>query len=97
MRALWQGSHAQLFGAADPAVGEGGIGAGDAPATRVIFYCGSGWRSSLAWCLARLMGFDDCANYDGGFLEWTMLHPDAESHPVVRGEEGGGGEVAGSR
>lgn len=58
---------------------------------RIIFYCGSGWRSSLAWCLARLMGVDDCSNYDGGFLEWSMLDPEAERHPIARGYGGGKG------
>eukprot|EP00468_Gymnochlora_sp_CCMP2014_P006010 CAMPEP_0167761732 /NCGR_PEP_ID=MMETSP0110_2-20121227/12344_1 /TAXON_ID=629695 /ORGANISM="Gymnochlora sp., Strain CCMP2014" /LENGTH=344 /DNA_ID=CAMNT_0007648465 /DNA_START=85 /DNA_END=1116 /DNA_ORIENTATION=- len=34
---------------------------------RVIFYCGSGWRSSLAWVLAKLMGWSHVSNYDGGW------------------------------
>ena len=32
---------------------------------RLIFYCGSGWRSAMGWCLARLCGHDDAASYDG--------------------------------
>ena len=52
---------------------------------RLIFYCGSGWRSALAWCLARLMGHDDAANYDGGMLEWSMCHPAAATHPIEHG------------
>ena len=30
-----------------------------------IFYCGSGGRSAMGWCLARLCGHDDAASYDG--------------------------------
>ena len=53
---------------------------------RVIFYCGSGWRSAVAWCLARLLGHDGCGSYDGGFLEWAVLDERAERHPIDRGE-----------
>ena len=42
------------------------MGGGEA----IIFYCGSGWRSAVAWCLARLLGHAECASYDGGFLEY---------------------------
>jgi 3-mercaptopyruvate sulfurtransferase SseA len=89
VRALWQGPHAELFGAAERIVAEACTGPALAAASRprIIFYCGSGWRSSLAWCLARMMGVEDCANYDGGFLEWTMLHPDAETHPIMKGDD----------
>lgn len=52
---------------------------------RIIFYCGSGWRSALGWCLARLMGHHNVANYDGGMLEWTMCHPNADTHPLETG------------
>ena len=50
--------------------------------SRIIFYCGSGWRSALAWCLCRLVGHDDCANFDGGILEWSWV----EGRPLVVGE-----------
>ncbi|KAL1496436.1 hypothetical protein AB1Y20_016391 [Prymnesium parvum] len=52
---------------------------------RLIFYCGSGWRSAMAWCLARLMGHENVANYDGGMLEWSMCHPAAAEHPIEKG------------
>lgn len=52
---------------------------------RIIFYCGSGWRSAVGWCLARIMHHADCANYDGGFLEWSMLDERADAHPIERG------------
>ena len=38
---------------------------------KVIFYCGTGWRSSLAFFHGHLLGFTNIFNYDGGFLEWT--------------------------
>lgn len=48
--------------------------------TRLIFYCGSGWRSSLAWFIARLAGHENCANYDGGFMEYGWL--DGNNYPM---------------
>ena len=50
---------------------------------RILFYCGSGWRSAVAWCLASLLGHTDAANYDGGFLEWSRLSERAPVHPIV--------------
>lgn len=35
------------------------------------FYCGTGWRASLAFFYAWLMGWDDISVYDGGWLEWS--------------------------
>ena len=52
---------------------------------RIVFYCGSGWRSAVAWCLARLLGHINCASYDGGFLEWSMLDERAAEHPIAHG------------
>ena len=48
---------------------------------RLLFYCGSGWRSAVAWCVARLLGHEDCASYDGGLLEWAWV----ERRPLVAG------------
>lgn len=45
----------------------GGITAG----RRVAFYCGTGWRASMAFFYAWLMGWEDIAVYDGGWLEWS--------------------------
>jgi molybdopterin synthase sulfurtransferase len=39
---------------------------------KVVFYCGTGWRASLAWFYAYLMGWKDIAIYDGGWFEWSM-------------------------
>jgi len=38
---------------------------------RTVFYCGTGWRASLAFFQAWLMGWDDIAVYDGGWCEWS--------------------------
>lgn len=39
--------------------------------TVMAFYCGTGWRASLSWFAARLMGFDNAVIYDGGWMEWS--------------------------
>ena len=44
---------------------------GIAPSRTVVFYCGTGWRASLAFYYAWLMGWEDIAVYDGGWLEWS--------------------------
>jgi thiosulfate/3-mercaptopyruvate sulfurtransferase len=51
------------------------------PDTRVIFYCGTGWRASQAFFCAYLMGWTDISVYDGGWLEWSL----DESNPVEQG------------
>jgi 3-mercaptopyruvate sulfurtransferase SseA len=38
----------------------------------MVFYCGTGWRSSMAFLLARELGYESVANYDGSWLEWTQ-------------------------
>lgn len=43
----------------------------------VIFYCGSGWRSSLTFLYARILGFDRIRNYSDGWAGWsTEYTPD---------------------
>ena len=37
----------------------------------MTFYCGTGWRASLAWFAAILMDYKDVAVYDGGWMEWS--------------------------
>lgn len=37
----------------------------------MTFYCGTGWRASLAWFAAELMGYTDASVYDGGWYEWS--------------------------
>jgi 3-mercaptopyruvate sulfurtransferase SseA len=36
-----------------------------------VFYCGTGWRASLAFFYAWLMGWERIAVYDGGWCEWS--------------------------
>ncbi len=36
----------------------------------LIFYCGTGWRSSVAFLTAKLLGLR-ARNYDGGYFAWT--------------------------
>jgi 3-mercaptopyruvate sulfurtransferase SseA len=45
----------------------GGIASGQ----RIAFYCGTGWRASMAFFYAWLMGWPAIAVYDGGWLEWS--------------------------
>lgn len=55
--------------------GVSGIG----PDQDLLFYCGTGWRASLAFFYAWLMGWERIAVYDGGWYEWS-LDP---ANPVV--------------
>lgn len=52
---------------------------------RVVFYCGTGWRASLAFLHAWLMGWPRIQLFDSGWMEWSM-GPDAGRHPVETGE-----------
>lgn len=45
--------------------------AGIGPGCRAVFYCGTGWRASLAFFYAWLMGWDDIGVFDGGWYEWS--------------------------
>ncbi len=44
-----------------------------------VFYCGTGWRASLAFLFAWLMNWDRIAVYDGGWCEWSR----DEGNPVL--------------
>lgn len=50
-----------------------------------VFYCGTGWRSALAFMIARSLGWQNISNYDGGWLEWAHTHPNALHHEVRTG------------
>ena len=39
-------------------------------APRVVFHCGTGWRSSIACVVAHLLGLGNVANLDGGLHAW---------------------------
>ena len=44
--------------------------------TTLIFYCGTGWRSSIAFLVAHLLGFR-AKNFDDGFYGWSF-YPENE-------------------
>jgi thiosulfate/3-mercaptopyruvate sulfurtransferase len=46
---------------------------------RTVFYCGTGWRASLAFFHAWLMGWEHIGVYDGGWCEWSR----DDGNPVV--------------
>ena len=39
---------------------------------KLIFYCGTGWRSSVAFFYAYLLGWKEFSNFDGSWYEWSM-------------------------
>ena len=45
---------------------------GIGPNQQIAFYCGTGWRASLAFFYAWLMGWDHISVFDGGWLEWSQ-------------------------
>ena len=47
----------------------------------IAFYCGTGWRASLAWFAASILGYEKAAVYDGGWYEWSF----DSSRPVAEG------------
>jgi thiosulfate/3-mercaptopyruvate sulfurtransferase len=48
------------------------VSQGLTPDKHLSFYCGTGWRSSLAWFYAYLMGYPQVSNFDSGWFEWSM-------------------------
>jgi len=40
----------------------------------VIFYCGSGWRSSLAFFYAYMLGYTNIRNYSDGWSGWSTTY-----------------------
>ena len=51
--------------------------AGIEPGQRTAFYCGTGWRASLAFFYAWLMDWERISVYDGGWCEWSRVNPPA--------------------
>ena len=49
------------------------------PGRPAVFYCGTGWRASLAFFYAWLMGWERIGVYDGGWCEWSR----DDDNPVV--------------
>ncbi len=48
---------------------------------QVSFYCGTAWRSSLAFLYAYRLGWPRIANFDSSWYEWSM-GPEASRNPV---------------
>lgn len=46
----------------------------------LIFYCGSGYRSSLAFLYAYLMGYDNVRNYSDGWEGWSTTYVEDSSY-----------------
>jgi molybdopterin synthase sulfurtransferase len=42
---------------------------------QIGFYCGTGWRASLAFYCAWLMGWEHICVFDGGWFEWSQNMP----------------------
>jgi thiosulfate/3-mercaptopyruvate sulfurtransferase len=42
---------------------------------QIGFYCGTGWRASLAFYCAWLMGWERISVFDGGWFEWSQCTP----------------------
>ena len=52
----------------------------------VIFYCGGGWRSSLAYFYAWLLGYENIRNYSDGWAGWSTDYlPDASAKESTPG------------
>ena len=51
---------------------------------RLITYCGGGIAATLNACVAKLVGMEDVAVYDGSMSEWM-----AEELPITTGSETG--------
>ncbi len=47
----------------------------------VAFYCGTAWRSSLAFFFAYQMGWEKISNFDSSWYEWS-LGPESAMNPV---------------
>ncbi len=45
---------------------------------QLAFYCGTGWRASLAFYYAWLMGWERISVFDGGWFEWSDSLPDQQ-------------------
>jgi thiosulfate/3-mercaptopyruvate sulfurtransferase len=41
------------------------------PGLQTAFYCGTGWRASVAFYYSWLMGWENISVYDGGWFEWS--------------------------
>lgn len=71
------------------------LDAGILTGQEIIFYCGSGWRSSLAFLYARAMKLRGIRNYSDGWSGWSTIYERSagqqwfqrpSSNPVHRGQ-----------
>ena len=61
-------------------------GKGIVPGKRVAFYCGTGWRASLAFWDAWMLGWPRISVYDPGWYEWSR----DPRNPIASGPLGEG-------
>jgi thiosulfate/3-mercaptopyruvate sulfurtransferase len=57
-----------------------------------IFYCGGGYRSSLAFFYAHLMGYTNIRNYSNGWAEWSTTFTKDDNYkkdPLIPGSTDG--------
>lgn len=40
----------------------------------VVFYCGTGWRASVAFFIAKELGWQKVRLFDGGWYDWSRQH-----------------------
>lgn len=62
---------------------------GITPDKEVVFYCGTGWRATAAFFLAKEEGYNNVKIYDGGWYDWDKSHQkDPKKYPVQKGTPG---------
>ncbi|SHJ47403.1 sulfurtransferase [Tepidibacter formicigenes] len=49
---------------------------------KVSFYCGTGWRASLTFIDAYILGWKDISVFDDGWFQWSL---DPENNPIEIG------------
>ncbi len=49
----------------------------------IVFYCGSGWRSSLAFLYAAAMGMRNIRNYSDGWSGWSTIYTQDPTHKGI--------------
>lgn len=53
----------------------------------VAFYCGTGWRNTVVFFLAKQSGFENAKMWDGGWYDWDLAHQsDPSTYPVQVGD-----------
>lgn len=70
---------------------------GDKFSREVIFYCGSGWRSSLTFLYAYVLGYKNIRNYSDSWSGWSTIYKqDANEKGITPGwkQEASGRPIA---